>query len=451
MLKVIIISLIFIAFFTSCSDKKDAVYGPGNSDTRVRFYNGLVYTGDAIIEAELWVEGNRITYIGEPKPSAHKFDLEYDLKENLLMPGFKNAHAHSPMTFLRSFADDLPLDRWLNEMVFPMEAKLEAEDVYWLYTLAVLEYIEGGITAAFDMYFFTEEMARAANDTGFRAVFCSPVNDFSESIEIHENNFLHFNNYNERITYHIGFHAEYTTSEELLKQVAELSHKYKSPVFFHNSETAAEVEGCIERHGMTPTAYLNSLGLFEFGGGSFHCVHITGEDIAIMREKNMAVITNPASNCKLASGIAPVREMLDAGLLVGIGTDGAASNNALDMFREMYLAASLQRILLNDAAAVGADEILEMAVRSSALIMGLDEAVSLETGMLADLFVLDLNQPNMQPKNDIVKNIVYAGGKQNVILTMVNGRILYENGEYYIGIPADEIYAKAEAIINRIK
>ena len=300
------------------------------------------------------------------------------------------------------------------------------------------------------MYFFTEEMARAAKDTGFRGVFCGSVNDFVGSVESLEKEFLTLNDYSDRVTFHLGFHAEYTCSESLLKQVAELSHKYRAPVYFHKSETAAEVEGCLQRNGMTPTAYLNSLGMFENGGGAFHCVHITSEDMAIMLEKNVSVVTNPASNCKLASGIAPVRDMTDAGILVGIGTDGPASNNALDMFREMYLVSSLQRILRDDAAAIDANDVLSMAVKNSAKIMKLNDCVSLAEGMLADMMVIDLFQPNMQPKNDIIKNIVYAGGKQNVLLTMVNGRILYENGKYYIGQPVEEIYGKAEEIVKRI-
>jgi 5-methylthioadenosine/S-adenosylhomocysteine deaminase len=378
------------------------------------------------------------------------FDAEYDLKGNLLLPGFKNAHAHSPMTFLRSFADDLPLDKWLQEQIFPNEAKLTPEDVYYLYKLAVLEYLSGGITSAFDMYFFTAEMGRAAKDTGFRGVFCGSINDFSGSVELLENEFLTLNDYCDRVTFHLGFHAEYTCSESLLKQVAALSHKYRAPVFFHSSETASEVEGCRERHGMTPTAYLDSLGMFEYGGGAFHCVHVTSEDIAIMRRKNVSAVTNPASNCKLASGIAPVRDMMDAGMFVGIGTDGPASNNALDMFREMYLVSSLQRILLGDASAMDANEALSMAVKNSAVIMNLDDCTGLAEGMLADLIVIDLFQPNMRPKNDVIKNAVYAGGKQNVLLTMVNGRILYEDGEYYIGQSVEEIYEKAEEIITRI-
>ena len=434
--------------------KAHKVYGPGEGNTRVRFYNGLIYTGNTqnpLIAAELWIEGNKIVYAGEGKQNAESFDMEYNLEGNLILPGFKNAHTHSPMTFLRSLADDMPLDRWLNEQIFPREAKLMPEDVYHLYKLAVLEYLSGGITAAFDMYFFTAEMGRAAKETGFRAVFCGSVNNIVGSVELLEQEFLTLNNYSDRVAFHLGFHAEYTSSDSLLRKVAALSQKYQAPVYFHNSESISEVEGCIERHGLTPTAYLERMGMLDYGGGAFHCVHVTPEDMAIMQRKNIGVITCPGSNSKLASGIAPIRDMMNAGLLIGAGTDGPASNNALDMFREMYLVTAFQRLLLNDAAAMDANDILTIAVKNSAEIMKLDNCVSLEAGMLADLMVIDLNQPNMKPTNDIVKNIVYAAGKQNVLMTMVNGRILYEKGKYYVGQPVEEIYKKAEEIIARIE
>ncbi len=429
------------------------VYGPSGEPATVRFYNGPIYTGDGgepLAAGEVWVEGGAISYVGPSRADAPLFDAEIDLDGNLLLPGFKNAHAHSPMTFLRSYADDLPLDQWLTEQVYPMEAKLTGEDVYHLYQLAVLEYLAGGITAAFDMYPFTDDMARAAADCGFRAVFCSPVNDFLDDVATMEAQYLRLNAFSDLVTFHLGFHAEYTTSEETLRAIADLSRRYDAPVFFHSSETAGEVAGCLARHGLTPTAYFESLGLLDRGGGAYHCVHVTEADLRIMREKGIGIVTNPASNCKLASGIAPVGDMLAAGIEVGIGTDGPASNNALDMFREMYLVASLQRIRNMDAAAIDAGTVLRMATEGSARVMRLGRCTRLAEGMLADCVVIDLKQPNMQPLNDIVKNVVYAGGKHNVLLTMVNGRILYEKGTYYIGRTPESVYERANAIVRRM-
>lgn len=419
-----------------------------------RFYDARILTMDGtmeVVRGEVWVEGNRITHIGPGKGRPPVWDREIDAKGNLIMPGFKNAHTHSAMTFLRSYADDLPLLEWLNKQVFPMEAKLTQEDVYWLSKLAIMEYLTSGITANFDMYFHPEMIAKASVECGFRTVMVSGLNDFVSSVEELEENYVKYNQYHELIHYCLGFHAEYTTSEELLKGVAALAKKYQAPVYTHNSETLAEVEGCIERHGMTPTAYLDSLGMFGYGGGGYHCVHMTDEDLDIFRDRGMTVVTNPGSNVKLASGIARITDMMDKGINLAIGTDGPASNNCLDMFREMFLTTGLGKIRENDAAAVPADKVLSMAACGGARAMGLADCDCLAVGKLADLVMIDLQQPNMQPINNIVKNLVYSGSKQNVRLTMVNGRVLYEKGKFAIGVEPKLVYEKANEIIGRMR
>lgn len=422
----------------------------------IRFYNARILAMDkdvAVRQGEVWVEGNRITYvgIGPSEKIAPVWEREIDAEGNLIMPGFANAHTHSAMTFLRSYADDLPLQEWLEQQVFPMEAKLTGEDIYELSRLAILEYLTSGITSNFDMYFQPEMIARASVDCGFRTVMVSSLNNFTSSLEEMEQEYVKYNHYHELIRYHLGFHAEYTTSEELLKGVAALAKKYQAPVFTHNSETFREVEECKERHGMTPTAYLDSLGIFRYGGGGYHCVYMTDEDIRIFRERGMTAVTNPGSNTKLSSGIAPISQMLREGVSLAIGTDGPASNNCLDMFREMFLVTGLAKLRERDASAVPAEEVLKMAVSGGASAMGLKDCGSLAEGKLADLIVVDLKQPNMQPVNNIVKNLVYSGSKQNVKLTMVNGRILYENGRFFVGAEPEEIYEKANRIIGRMK
>ena len=422
----------------------------------VRFYNCKLLTmtdGIKIEDGELWVEGNRITHVGTVKEQREEkqWDRELDCKGNLLMPGFKDAHTHSPMTFLRSYADDLPLLSWLNDQVFPMEAKLTKEDVYCFSKLAIMEYLTSGITSNFDMYYFTQQNVQASVDTGFRTVLTSGLNDFQSSIEEVEAEYLTYNNYHERISYKFGFHAEYTTSRALLEKLADLAHKYQAPVYTHNSESLSEVQQCIGRNGMTPTVYLNKLGLFEFGGGGFHCVHMSEEDLEIFREKGLYVVTNPGSNVKLASGIAPLEKMLELGIELGIGTDGPASNNCLDMFREMFLATGLQKLKYQDASALKAESVLYMAVSGGAKAMGLTECDTLAEGKLADLILIDLNQPNMQPVNNIAKNIVYSGSKSNVKLTMVNGKILYEDGRFDIGADPGDLYKEANDRVSRIK
>lgn len=419
-----------------------------------RFYDARILTMDGtmeVVRGEVWVEGNRITHIGPGKGRPPVWDREIDAKGNLIMPGFKDAHTHSAMTFLRSYADDLPLLEWLNKQVFPMEAKLTPEDVCWLSKLAIMEYLTSGITANFDMYLYPEMIAKASVECGFRTVLVSGMNDFVSSVEELEENYVKYNKYHELIRYCLGFHAEYTTSEERLKGVAALAKKYQAPVFTHNSETLAEVEGCIERHGMTPTAYLDSLGMFGYGGGGYHCVHMTDEDLDIFRDRGMTVVTNPGSNVKLASGIARITDMMDKGIHLAIGTDGPASNNCLDMFREMFLTTGLGKIRENDAAAVPADKVLTMAVCGGARAMGLTDCDCLAAGKLADLVMIDLQQPNMQPINNIVKNLVYSGSKQNVRLTMVNGLVLYEKGKFAIGVEPKVVYEKANEIISRMK
>lgn len=426
----------------------------------IRIYNAKIITmvnGTDILEGEIHIEDERISFTGTAEEASGikdgtLWDREIDACGNVVMPGFKDAHTHSAMTFLRSYADDLPLQEWLYNRVFPMEAKLTEEDVLWCSKLAIMEYLTSGITANFDMYMKNESNAKASADTGFRTVLCGSINDFGGTIEEIEEEYKHFNNYgNSLISYQLGFHAEYTTKRETLEGMAGLAKKYKAPVYTHNSETKAEVEGCVERYGKTPTAFLDSIGMFNYGGGGFHCVHMTDEDLNICKEKNIWVVTNPASNVKLASGIAPVKKMLDMGIGLAIGTDGPASNNCLDMFREMFLVTALQKVSIPDAAAVDANDVLYMATVSGALSMGLTDCDTIEKGKYADLIMLDMHQPNMQPVNNIGKNIVYSGSKQNVKMTMVAGKILYEDGKFNIGTDAEEVYAKANESITRMK
>lgn len=426
---------------------------------KIRIYNARIITmanGTDILEGELHIEDERISFVGTGEDAKKLlkdavFDREIDANGNVVMPGFKNAHTHSAMTFLRSYADDLPLQEWLYNRVFPMEAKLTKEDILWCSRLAIMEYLTSGITANFDMYMKNEANAEASVSLGFRTVLCGSINDFGGTVEGIEEEYKHFNDYDKLLSYQIGFHAEYTTKRETLEGMAELAHKYKAPVYTHNSETKNEVDGCIERYGKTPTAFLDSIGMFDYGGGGFHCVHMTDEDLNICKERNIWVVTNPASNLKLASGIAPVKKMLDMGIGLAIGTDGSASNNCLDMFREMFLTTALQKVSIPDASAVDANAVLYMATVGGALAMGLTDCDTLEKGKYADLIIIDLNQPNMQPLNNISKNIVYSGSKQNVKLTMVAGRILYEDGKFNIGVSPEEVYAKANESIKRMK
>lgn len=415
----------------------------------IRFYNARILTmlGEVrVTDGEVWTDNDRIAYVGPMKPEISGFERELDLGGNLIMPGFKNAHTHSSMTFARSLADDMPLQQWLFNTIFPLEEKLTPERVYWLNMLAVMEYLTSGITASFDMYYHRDAFARSNIDCGFRTVICGVGGSFDDM----EAEYLRFNALDPLVSYIPGFHAEYTTSMSGLKDVAKLAHKYKAPVFTHNSETRKEVHECIDRHRMTPTELFDSLGMFEYGGGGYHCVHLSEHDIEIFARTGAYVVTNPGSNSKLASGIAPVSALLEKGVKLAIGTDGPSSNNALDFFREMYLVTVLQKLQQNDAAACGALEVLKMATVGGAGAMGLDACDVLAEGKKADLIVIDLNRPNMQPLCSIEKNIVYSGSKENVMLTMVAGRILYEKGEFFIGEKPETVYAKCNGIVREM-
>ena len=413
----------------------------------IRLHNALVMpmTSDcSVFRGEVWTDGGRIAYAGAPRAGElPEFEREIDLNGDLVLPGFKNAHAHSAMTFLRSYADDLPLQSWLFDKVFPLEARLTSEAVYAFTRLAVLEYLSGGITASFDMYFHRDAYARANIDCGFRTVICGALSA-GDKISVAADDYAKFNALDPLISYLPGVHAEYTADEKLLRGMSELVHELKSPFWTHNSETKSETDGCFERHGMSPTEYLDSLGRYDFGGGGYHCVWFSERDIEIFAEKGLWAVTCPCSNAKLASGIAPLERFEKRGVRLAVGTDGPASNNALDMFREMYLACVLQKLRLNDAAACPAENILLAACSGGARAMGLDGCDSLAEGKAADLAVISLHRPNMRPIHDVAKNLVYSGTRDDVRMTMVAGRILYENGEFRVGCDAEEIYAEAE-------
>ncbi len=429
----------------------------------IRLYNARILTMEKdreIFRGEIWIKNDKIAYIADVKELEKEWrgegvpriswDYQIDCEDNLLMPGFKDAHTHSGMTLLRSYADDTPLHEWLNEKVFPVEAKMTGEDIYHLTKLAILEYLSSGITAIFDMYLTPDTVAEACMDMGMRCVLVSGMNNFSSSIEQQEKEYKKWNRKNSLITYQLGCHAEYTCSKELLVRLSSLAHKYKAPVYMHLAETAKEVEECVERHGMTPAVFFDSLGMFDFGGGGFHCIHMSEEDMNVFRKRRLYAITNPASNAKLASGIAPIRDYINKSIPVAVGTDGPASNNCLDMFREMFLVAGLSNLREMDAASIDTMEILRMATVNGAKAMRLNKADILAKGKLADIIMIDLKQPNMQPIHNIAKNIVYSGSKSNVKMTMIGGKILYHNGQYNIGEKPEDIYAKCQAIAERL-
>lgn len=420
----------------------------------IRFYNTqlLTFAEDAeITEGELWIQGDTILLAGKPKSrAALVFDREIDARGGVILPGFKNAHTHSAMTFLRGAAEDRPLQEWLHEVVFPAEAQLTAEAASDFMKLAILEYLAGGVTACFDMYLFPYEMARVSAEMGFRTVLCGQLNDFTSDIAQQERDYIALNAYHPLVSYRMGFHAEYTTRKDTLLKLAALAEKYKAPVYTHLSETEKETRDCVIRTGKTPMAYLEEMGIFRYGGGIFHGVYLTKEDMALCRKHGVGVVSNPASNAKLASGIAPLAELNRAGITLALGTDGAASNDALDMFREIYLAAALQKLRQKDAAALDAEKLLYMSTVGGARIMGLDTCDTLQAGKKADLTLIDFNAPNLCSAASCRQALVYSAGRQNVRLTMINGRILYEDGKYADSLDAPGICKRARAAAKQL-
>lgn len=414
----------------------------------LKFTNGYILNKDfEITKDDVYIKDDRIFAVGDCKKEA---DEVYDLGGNLLMPSFKNAHTHSAMTFARSLADDLPLQAWLNNVIFPMEAKLKPQNIYDLSSLAFLEYLSSGCTACFDMYYHPDKMAQASTDIGFRTVMTSGLNNFCESIKSVEEYYNKFNSYNDLISYKLGFHAEYTTSKELIREMAALAEKYEAPVFLHSSETKSEVEACKERYGKSPTLFLDEMGIFNYGGGAYHSVWVDDEDLEVYKNRNIWAVINAGSNAKLASGIAPVSKFIKEGINIAVGTDGPASNNALDMFREMYLIEATQKLKDNDAASTDPIDILKAATIGSAHCMGLYDCDVIDVNKKADLTVIDLHRPSMQPINNILKNIVYSGSKDIVKMTMVNGKILYKDGKF-IGIDTEKIYRNAQKAADSLK
>ena len=418
---------------------------------KILFKNAKILTmaDSNIFDGHLVVTDNRISYVGKQIPSG-MFDQVIDCEGNLLMPGFKNAHTHSAMTFLRSKADDSSLQDWLFNEIFPREANLRDGCVKELTKIAILEYLSSGTTAVLDQYFFPQEFADTCNEFGFRSVSQAMYDPSSRPVEEVLRLMRDNNKPNSLATFVIGMHSEYTPTDEMFETTKKLLDATGSQFFTHLSETQKEVDECYERRKMSPMEFFDSLHMFDNGGAIFHGVYLSDHDIELIKKHDVIVVSNPCSNMKLASGICDVTKLLEKGVRVALGTDGPASNNALDMFREMYLATGLQKLKHNNPVSIPAYEVLKMATVNGAYAMGLKDADTLEVGKLADLIMIDLYRPSMQPINNIINNLVYSGEKDCVKLTMINGKILYRDGKFYVGEDIKEIYKKVQLLTEEL-
>lgn len=403
-------------------------------------------------DGEIHIKDGVIKYVGESGP-AFDADRVMDANHNVVMPGFVNTHTHVVMNLFRSFADDMNLKDWLDQKILPAEDKLDDESAYWGALLALCEMAKNGTVAFNDMYFFCRGIARAAQQSGHRAIISRGTVDptpeagertFADALYI-------FNKYNnvERIKVYMAPHAQYTASNDLLAKIAGAAKELKTGVHMHISETQREHEKCVREHGKTPVALAESLGLLDVPFLAAHCVYATPEDMDILKEKGAAVLSCPQSNLKLASGIAPLAAMMEKGVLVSLGTDGASSNNNLSMWEEMTWASYLQKGVTLDPKALPALQALRLATQNGARALGLNSG-SLEAGKNADLIIVDTSDIRYMPDYNVVSNIVYSGCDRDVLLTMVGGDILYEDGRVTFA-DEDEVKAHVLEIAEKIK
>ncbi|MGI6722475.1 MAG: amidohydrolase [Anaerovoracaceae bacterium] len=383
------------------------------------------------------VKDDKIDYIGTERPAADYGD-EYDGRGKLLMPGFYNAHAHSPMTLMRGYGENLALQSWLNDRIFPFEAELNGDAVYWGTKLAMAESVANGIVSTTDMYYFTDEMVAAYLDSGCKGNISRSITNFlDEDIfdmdagkEMKKAFEDHHMAGDGKIRIDMSLHAEYTSTPKTVRQLAEYTRSIGANQHVHVSETQTEHRECIERHGKTPVAYLAENGLFDTPTTAAHCVWIEGEDYDILKDKGVTVAVNPVSNLKLASGVCNVQALLDRGINVAIGTDSVASNNSLDFLEEMKVFAIASKARYNNPVVVTPLDTVKAATRGGALSQGRKDCGLIKEGFKADLLVLDISGPNMHPVHDLLNNIVYSANASNIRMTMIDGRVLYKDGEY---------------------
>lgn len=396
------------------------------------------YQSDMIVVTK----GDRIVYIGSEKPSeeiTREGGPVYDGTGKVLLPGFYNAHGHSPMCLMRGYGENLPLDEWLNNRIFPFEAKLYRKGVYWSTLLTMAESIRYGIVSTSDMYMFCDDMIRSISESGMKSNICHSVTNFTGAAP--EEN-PSFKNMKDLILMYDGFeggrihtdaclHAEYTNDEGTVRAVADVAREFGVPIQVHVSETEKETRECMERHGgRTPVKYLSDMGFFDSPVTAAHCVWLNDEDRQILAEGKATVAVNATSNLKLGSGICDTPKLLKAGVSLALGTDSVASNNNLDFFEEMKLFALLEKIKGGADTIVRPEDVLYAATRAGALSQGREDCGLIQEGFKADLIVVDADVPNMQPVHSMLNNLVYSASGKDVQLTMVDGKVLYQDGEY---------------------
>lgn len=409
----------------------------------------------------LGVDGDTICYIGKERP-ADAYDDVRDMSGRLLMPGLIDCHCHNGMTLLRGIGSDLPLQQWLFDEMIPVEDRLTAEDIKAGNELAMMELIASGVTSFSDMYMEARTVIELNERIGMKANICRVVQSFDpaekpeDSVRIRESCELFEacnGAQNGRIRIDFAVHAEYTTTDAVTAGYADRIRKYipqNARMQIHLSETQKEHDECIGRHGLTPCAWFEKMGILDVPTGAAHCVCVTPEDMEIMKRKNVTAIHNPTSNMKLGSGFAPIQEMVDRGINVALGTDGAASNNNLNMFEEMHLAAIIHNGYHHDAVIMKPETVLRMATINGARMQGREDTGCLEVGRKADIIAVDFrDKAHMYPAFEPMAMLVYAAQASDVCMTMVDGNILYENGEF-LTLDRERVLENARAAVQRL-
>lgn len=401
------------------------------------------------------VEDKRITHISTYLPET-KVDKIIEGNGNLLLPGFYNAHCHSAMTLFRGYGDDLPLQRWLNEKIFPAEDRLNEERVYTGSMLAIAEMIKNGVVSFSDMYFFLDQTAQAVEETGIKANLSRSIvsfdkdADFSKDSRVMESldifNRWH-NKANGRIKIDMSLHAEYSNVEGCFRYVADITKQLGAGFQIHVSETKSEHEECIERHGMTPMRFLESCGVLDLPVTAAHCVWVSDDDIKLMAERGVTAAHNPVSNLKLGSGVMPYKKMKDAGVNIALGTDGVASNNRLSILRELQYAALIHKGVELDPAVTSAGEMIKCATLNGAKSQGRVDCGEIKVGNCADLILLDMQSFDNIPSYSLESTVCYSATESNILMTVCDGNILYENGSYTT-IDEERLKSNAKRVIS---
>ncbi|MEG2915775.1 MAG: amidohydrolase [Oscillospiraceae bacterium] len=389
--------------------------------------------------ANLLVEGEKIIYIGNEMPKDYEGEI-FDGENKIAMPGYYNLHSHVPMTLIRGYGEGLPLKRWLEERMFPFEDLMSADDMYWGSMLGIAEMLASGAVSFNDMYMETQAITKSVEETGIKANIARACTSFSDDVhfqDVDEWEAIHFlqdymkNSSSNRIIGECSIHAEYTSKETLVREVAEYSAKNGLNMHIHLSETQNEHKECKTRHmGMTPTEWFDYCGVFNSPTIAAHCVCVEERDMEILAKHKVTVAHCPSSNLKLGSGIAPIKEMIEKGIRVGIGTDGAASNNNLNMHEEVNLASILHKGVNKNSEDFGPQKMLKMACEDAAAAQGRNDCGVLKVGNKADIVVFDLNKPHLCPVYDALATIMYSANASDICLTMVDGKVLYKNGVY---------------------